>query len=417
MQIRQTQKLTQRLSLTPIMKQSIHVLQLPILDLKDFLNAQLEENPVLAYDISSKPHKPPLSEEKIRKLLEVNDRSNANYNDYNSEQNTKDLQKKQDYQETLITSAPSLQDNLLYQLRLSQLKKTDFFIAEFLISHLDDNGYLQLSLEEITQLLNKEHRVIDKQLSVKEVEKVLFFIQTFEPAGIAARNLKECLLLQLNLKKNSSSLSQKIIKNHLVDVAKKRISYISKKLKRPIEEIQKSLEEIASLEPKPGRAFSQEQVVRIASIAPDILIHKIDSKWEIIINSRGLPPLRINNHYKKLLTAKDTTEEIKQYLRDKITSAQSLVKALSQREDTIKKLAKYIFQIQKDFFIRGDIAALKPLSYRKMAKLINRNESTVSRVVNNKYIQTPYGTFKLNFFFSKHLSTTEGGKISTEQIK
>ncbi|MFC1658905.1 RNA polymerase factor sigma-54, partial [Candidatus Omnitrophota bacterium] len=254
-------------------------------------------------------------------------------------------------------------------------------------------------------------------VTTKDVDKVVSLIQTFEPTGICARDLKECLMLQLKAKGKADSLSCRIVEKHLPDLARNRLKVIAKALKAPLEQIKKASKEISCLEPKPGRLFIQSETRRVLPRAPDILLEKIDDEYEIVINSGELPKLRISAQYKKLLSRKDTPEETRKYLKEKINSALWLIKAVAQRQDTIRRIAECIIEIQGGFFEQGQEEKLKPLTLQEVAGRVGRNESTVSRVVNNKYIRTPFGIFKLNYFFSGSYQTEQGEEISSEAIK
>jgi RNA polymerase sigma-54 factor len=412
MDLHQRQKMTQRMSLTPQMKQSLHLLQLPLIELRGYLEAQIEENPVL----EAKEKDRSLSEKRLKKLLEVNEKSGPPQ--YNSpDQSTKELQDKQRYRENIITKDLCLHDHLMGQLRLLNLPKDEYLIAEAIIADIDENGYLRSSLEEITALLQKKIPFNEVKIRKNKVENMLVVVQTFEPAGIAARSLKECLMIQLNGKKNPNPLTAALINGHLPDIAKNKAVLIAKKLKKPLAEIRRSIKEISLLEPKPGRLFDNQQTVEAKSSIPDVILEKNHGKLEVIVNTRWLPTLSVNKQYKQLLKSGDTSQEVKEYLNQKVKSASWLIKALAQRDETIRKISECILLTQKDFLNSGDFSRLKPLTLKEIANKVGRNESTVSRVVNSKYIRTPIGTYKLNSFFSARLPTSTGEHVSNERIK
>ena len=415
MNIKQTQKLTQRMALTPQMKQSIHILALPILELKNYLENQMEKNPILEREKTNQSTEEPLSEDSIKAILGLSEATrDTHYNsqDYSSEE----IKEKKHYRESLVTKQLNFQEHLLRQLRFHNLNQKDSLIGEYIIAHIDENGYLKLSNDEIADILNKAKSYAE-QIHKKEVEKVLKIIQTFEPIGVGAKNLKECLLIQLKAKKISDVLLYKIVEGYLPEVARHKVQFISKKLKVPLEKVKDALEAIANLEPKPGRLFAQEQTFYNRTMIPDVTVEKLADKYEIRVNSQWLPSLKINQRYKDILRSPQISADTKKYIEEKIKSALWLVKSVAQREETIRKIADCIVNLQKEFLESGDPACLKPLNLKQVANKIGRNESTVSRVVNNKYIQTPSGIFKMNSFFSTHLKTYQGDEISTENIK
>lgn len=403
------QKLSLSLTLTPQMKQSLHILQLPLLELAGFVQAELEENPTLERDDSKEDA---ALHDKMERLIERDDDIAGDFSD----STIKDLQKKRDYRESLITQEPTLGEHLLQQLRIQGLDERLFKIGEFLIGSLDDNGYLNSSLEEITNLLNSKVFKTDPVIK-KDAEKILEVIHTFDPAGVGARNLKECLLIQLTLKRRKTSLAYKIVKNYLADLLNRKYKHIGKKLKVPFTEIEEAVAEIGRLEPKPGRSYEQTQSGEIVRVIPDVVLEKVNDKYEIIINTKWVPRLRLSPYHLELLRCKSTPAHTKQYIRKKIRAALGLIQAITQREQTIRDITKEILKIQKRFFEQGDSSHLEPLILKDIAKKIKRNESTVSRVVSKKYIQTPYGVYRLDYFFSGSLLTEDGQAVSQEHIK
>ena len=408
-----SQKMAQKMALTPQMRQSIHILQLPLLELRGYIQQQVEENPTLEVERES-ASKDSITDEKITRIVEQSQGARSDSEGlFDAGYSREEIQKKQNFRESLITRGPSLQEYLIRQLRMHTLSETDYKIGELIISHIDDNGYLQTSIEEIAQILIFKGTNVASQ----DVDRILSLIQSFEPIGIGARNLKECLAIQLKSKGKQDSLSYQIIEKHLPDLARNKTKLIAKSLKVTQDEVKEAVKEISRLEPKPGRPLGQTESRRIHHFPPDIILEKIENRFELIINNQELPRLKVSAHYKRLLSRKDISEETKKYLTEKIKSAIWLIKAVNQRHQTIRRIAECIIKIQKDFFQQGEEASLKPLTLQEVAQLVERNESTVSRVVNNKYIQTPFGVFKLNYFFSGAFKTSEGEAISSEAIK
>lgn len=410
MKLKLSQKLAQKMVLTPRMMQSIHILQLPLLELRDYLEQQIEENPTLEYE-EGYQFKDSVPVEGIDKLIEQDDGVGDSSSDTNY--NQKEAQNKRLYRESLITKEPTLQEYLIRQLRMQSLSKMEFKIAELIIGNIDENGYFQGSTDTIAQNLTSE----GTEVSSQDADKLLCLIQTFDPPGIGARSLKECLIIQLKAKEKQDSLAYRIVEEYLSDLAKNDLKIIAKNLGVSPDKVKEALAEISRLEPKPGRSFTHTDNRRTTSGSPDIIVEKVGNNLEVIINNRDLPRLKISSHYKNLLSRKDVPEETKKYLKEKIGSALWIIRAINQRQQTIRRIAECIVQIQKDFFEQGEEGELKPLTLKEVAELVGRNESTVSRVVNNRYIRTPYGTFKLNYFFSGSFTTSQGEAISSEAIK
>lgn len=410
MDIRQSQKLTQKLTLTPQMRQSLRILGLPLLELKDYLEAQIEENPALKREDA--PDEDSLFGGKIEQFLEK-ERGPLDFYLSSAQEN---IQKKLDYKRSLISKAPTLEDHLLKQLRISSLNKKDCKIGEYILANLDENGYLNLSLEEILVKFNRSLSS-DKKITRKTTESVLSLIYNFDPPGIGAKNLKECLLIQLRLKEKGGSLAYKIVNLYLSELIKNKPKSIAKKLKVSLESVKKAIGEISYLNPRPGKAFESTITQIIAPSLPDIIIEKVNNKLEVIVNTKFLPKIKVNSYYVNLLKSKKISAETRKYIQEKISSALGFIKSISQREETVRKIVQIIVKVQKDFFEQGDRSLLKPLTHKAIAKIVERNESTISRVVNSKYIQTPYGTFRLNYFFSKSLENHRGEKISQEYVK
>lgn len=406
MDIRQTQKLSQKLTLTPLMRQSLKILELPLLELKSYLETEMEENPVL------KCEEPIREESSLSERIEQLMDQEQTLADYSLIESPDELKKKRDYKENLISKLPTLEEHLLKQLRVCHLTKKQHRIGECILTNLDENGYLTLTFEEIIANLNKKHP--DEKVDKKDIEDILKLIANFDPVGIAAKNLKECLLIQLKLKKQEHSLAYKIVNQHLPELIKNKTKIIAKKLKVSKEDVDLAIRQISTLNPRPGKSFEAATTQTIVLSVPDIIINE---KSEIIINSGFLPKLRISNYYLNLLKSKKVSDKTKKYIQEKINSALGLMKSISQRESTVCKIVEHIVKIQKEFFESGDRSLINPLSHKEIAKIVQRNESTVSRVINSKYIQTPHGTFKLDYFFSKSLDTTEGKKVSQEHVK
>lgn len=375
-------KITQRLKLTPQMRLAISLLQMPLVKLKDYVQQQIEENPLLEIE-----------------NIEPGEKPQENYN-FDEEE--------QDYRETLITNPATLQGHLLKQLHLLIDTENERKIGELIIENIDDNGYLKISVEETAESI---------KAMPSQVERVLNLIQTFDPIGVGARDLRECLLSQIKggvkAKQKVDSLVYQIIDKYLHYLEKKRFEFIAKKLNVPVERIKDAIKKIAHLEPKPGQSFNTERPVRLI---PDVILKRNNDKYEVMFNDWGLPSLNLNPKYKRMLKQEDITEDTREYLKERLGAAKFLINALNKRKETIRKVTEAIVYIQKDFLDNG-MQNLKPMTLSQIANLVGRHKSTVSRTVNNKYLQTPDGIFELRHFFDSGIKRENGEFYSSKAIK
>jgi len=381
LEVRPVNKLGYKLKLTPQMKLSIGLLQMPLLKLKEFIKEQIEENPLLDVenvDLSSKSK----------------DELNLNYN--------------------FAANPPTFQEHLLRQLRLITNVDNERKIGELIITNINDDGYFVSSVNDIAD---------STETALSIVEKLLSLIQTFDPIGVGARDIRECLLLQLKAKGEEGSLAGQIIDKYLPYLEKKRYDYISKKLsakggsvsdgKVSVEKIKDAMKEIAHLEPKPGRSFSAERTVRLI---PDAMLRKNKENYEVILNEWELPRLTLNDKYKRMLKQKDAPGDAKEYLRGRLKAGRTLIDAVKRRKETIKKVIEEIVYVQKDCLDNG-VANFKPMTLERIAKRIGKHKSTVSRTVTNKYIQTPQGIFELRYFLNSGVKQENGELLSSRVIK
>ena len=398
-------KFAQRLVLTPKMRQALYILQLPLMELKRFIQEKMVENPLLEEADEYQVKDELRSDEGIEDILQ-NEKDIPEYFDDDNDNTSysQEVQKKKTFKENLATYAPSLQEHLLQQLSLSGCTSTIYKIGQFIIGNIDENGYLHTSVEEIQEIL---------QETKSEILKTLELIYTFDPPGVGACNLKECLLIQLKQKNKGNSLAGKIVSNYLTDLEKKKYEHLAHIFKVELEEIEEAAKEIASLEPKPGRSFSASSN---SYIKPDIILQKQKEKYEIVLNEEELPTLQISAQYRKLLRDEKVSQDTKRYLKDQLNSAIWLIKAVAQRQSTLLKVARFLVEAQKDFLDKGE-RHLLPLTVERIAKAVKRDKSTVSRVIANKYMQTPFGVFALREFLSQGIELKEGKVISTKNIK
>ena len=392
----------QKLIMTPELRQAIQMLQFTSLELNEYLDKQLETNPFLEQEVANDDFEDidEHSEEKDDIDWEevLNKYDDEGYTNYPKEE------KDSINYENFVSYESSLKEQLLFQLSLLDCSRREKAIGEFIIDNIDENGYLMDPLEEIEKYMNTSH---------KEAEKVLNMIQSFEPIGVGARSLEECLTIQLKSKKIEDPNIYIIVEKYLEDVAANRLSKISKDLDLDLKSVQDICDYIRTLEPKPGRSFSGNSG-DVKYVTPDVILRYIDGEYIIILNDITAPRLNINNSYKALMKKTDDPN-ISHFLNDKFNSALWIIRSIEQRRMTIYKVVESIIKHQRDFFKEGE-KALKPLTLKEIADDIDVHESTVSRATNGKYMQTPRGLFELKYFFSTGISSDKG-EISSTGIK
>lgn len=419
--LKQSLQLSQQLVMTPQLQQAIKLLQLSRMELENLINSELVENPILEEhadsehtaqtmnEMNDKSAETPKTEENPQQAEDFNwesylenARSTPNLPVYRGGDD--DLPS---YENTLSAPA-SLADHLDWQLKMSDMDDKQKQIGEVIIGNISDDGYLMVSIEEIAE---------KESFDVHEVEAVLYRIQEFDPLGVGARNLKECLLVQIYDLENEDETLERIVENHLPDLEKKNYSTISKTLGITLEEVIERVKLIEDLEPKPGRAFGGTPA---HYIIPDIYVAKRGDEYVVMLNEDGLPKLKISAFYKNLLDNKENATNAnpntKEYIQGKLRSAVWLIRSIHQRQRTIFRVTESIVQQQRDFFDQG-IAHLKPMVLRDVANDIGMHESTISRVTTNKYVHTPRGIFELKFFFNSGISRLHGSDVASESVK
>lgn len=390
----------QKLIMTPELRQAIELLQFTSLELNEYLEDKMEENPLLEM-VEAKDNNEDIDEYSKDEIdwKEVIE----NYDDISYKpQNEKE--KREYTYENFVSYSPSLKEHLLFQLRLTLMSEKEIEIGEILVDYIDENGYFKGSTEQIGKELDVEMEV---------VERILGTIQTFDPLGVGARNLQECLSIQLKYKNIDDPNVYKIVDNYLEDIAQNRLSKISKELEIDLKNVQNICDLIRTLEPKPGRIYSGGNE-EVKYIIPDVILREINGEYFILLNDVTAPRLNINKYYRELITKSDNSN-ISTYLTEKLNSAMWIIKSIEQRRMTIYNVVNSILKFQKDFFAKGE-KALKPLTLKEVAEDIDVHESTVSRATNGKYIQTPQGLFELKYFFSSGVSSNKGD-ISATSIK
>lgn len=400
----------QKLIMTPELRLALKILQLPTVELEELIKQELENNPVLEiieYDQDEKIESSEIEEsEKNSSIDEIDWKEYLQYQgkSYYLENNANDDSSELSY-DNFITYGDTLKDHLLFQLNTINICKKERGIGQYIIESLDDNGYLSILISEIAEIM---------KVSIEEVEKVLKIVQGFDPAGVGAENLSECLLIQTRLKGIKDEKLEIIIKEHLDDIAGNRITNIAKKLSISVGEAQKYSDIVKSLEPKPGRSFFCGSECRY--VVPDVFIEKIDGEYVIIINDNYGSRLMINRYYKNIINTEDKSSDAMKFVSDKLSSALWLIKSLEQRKNTLYKVVKSILDYQMDFFEKGD-GYLKTMTLKNIADAIQVHESTVSRAISGKYAQTPKGIFDIKYFFKSGVETSFGEDISSESIK
>lgn len=378
------QRLELKKLLIPALRQSLNILTLPLLELKSWIEQEMENNPLLE---EAPPKEAPL---KISRDLPP----------LSAKQSDTDL----DYRLNLITKEDSLQDILLRQLGMFTNTDEELKIGQEIIGNIDENGYLKVSLPEIATTLN---------LGIDKVENVLKLIQQFDPAGVAARTVAECLLIQLEAANEKDPLFKKIIENHLEDIAKKNYSLIAKNLNEPQEKIEQAVKKILKLDPKPGRIYTPDEPQRVI---PDIFISEKGKELALSINDEDIPMLKINQDYRGMLKNDDLDPETREFLTNKLNTAVELLRAISKRKFTLRKIVETIIEIQHEA-IKNGLSHLKPLTFQEVAQRLDMHESTVCRAVMNKYADLPCGIVALKDFFSSHVHDQNGQSISSSHVK
>ncbi len=416
-ELRQQLKLTQQLIMTPQLQMAIKLLQLSRLELMDAIQHELEENPTLEESQDAAPKEqleeaqPPSVEKTKEVTIDEKLSGDIDWSNYIDEYNapgrirfeTEDREAPQ--YEAFISHKKSLSDHLLWQLLMAQPSNEEKRIGSLIIGNLNRDGYLQTSVDELAQ---------QAQVTAEDIEEVLFLMQSLDPIGVCARDLKECLLLQANNLGLKNSLVTEIISNHINHLENKNYKAICRALKATIDEVVAAVNIITCMEPKPGRLFSEEEP---QYITPDIYVYKTEDDFVVVVNDDGLPKLRVNAFYKQAITkGADVSGNAKDYIQDKLRSAAWLIRSIHQRQKTIYKVMKSILKFQRDFFDKG-ITHLKPMVLRDVAEDIGMHESTISRVTTNKYAYTPQGIFELKYFFNSSINRVHGDAIASASVQ
>jgi len=408
-------RLSQKLILTPSLQQAIKLLPMTTLELADLLNQEMVENPLLEESVEEAPAQEAVAEAEPvpEKTDEKGDTwDDADYEYFFGDYLNDGYRPKQAYEvrelppiENALSNKGSLADHLEWQLSLQTTDPLIRAIGEVIIGNIDDDGMLVASTSEIADL---------GPWSVEDVEKALEHIQSFDPIGVGARDLQECLLLQIRAHGLGGTPVETLVRDHLPLLQNHRVPELAKALGLSPEEIKTYLEVVRHLDPKPGARYTPAES---QYVIPDVYILKTEEGYRAVLNEEGLPQLRISPVYRRLLDkGGETSDETRAYVKDKFRSALWLLKSVDQRQKTIIKVATSIITFQSDFLDKG-IEHLRPLVLRDVANDIGMHESTVSRVVNNKYMHTPQGVYEMKYFFHSGISSSFGENVSSVTIK
>lgn len=443
-EIKQSLRLSQSLVMTPQLQQAIKLLQLSRMEMQELITKELVENPMLeevdgmgetstaedveaggddhdgvklesqeAEGVSSEVAMQPQGDDKV-----VEGKAEFDWEEYIESftssppmPNTREVPDELPNFENMVSSTTDLTSHLEWQVSMTNFTPEERKLAEHIIGNLSDDGYFNGSLEEIAKSLN---------FDLEDAEEILKIMQQFDPVGVCARDLRECLLAQVRVRHSTNKLLIALITNHLHDLENRNYSVIAKALGKPVEEIYEATKLILELNPKPGQEFGSERDTQY--ITPDIYVYKVGDDYSIVLNEEGIPKLRVSGYYRNLLKqaraeAKEKGVNSKEYIQDKLRSAVWLIKSINNRQKTIYRVMESILKYQRDFFEHG-VHALKPMVLRDVASDIGVHESTISRVTTNKYVHTPVGIFELKYFFNSGINTSSGGTdVASESVK
>ena len=414
----QTQNLALQHVLSPQLQQSLLILQTPLLELRNLVQQEMETNPVLE-DLPDEPgadersEAEPSSDDNFKDEFEKLASLDEEWRDYMAQSasysgSSRDSKEAQDKRQFLFDSIPvqeTLQQNLIGQLNQSVLSAGDRKAAELIIGNIDDNGFLQSAPKEMA---------LNSGIPKEDFEKMLALIQGFYPAGVGARDLRECLLIQLQRQGKERSLEYKIVSEHMDDLGRRRFPEMARRMGISVEEVQKAADNIARLNPRPGQVFAAAPQ---NYVLPDVMVEKVDGEYQISSNNEQIPHLRISNLYKDIISSGNTqTGEVKDYIRDKIRSGKFLIRSIHQRQQTILNISRQIVARQRDFLENGP-SHLKPMTMGEVADAVGLHETTVSRAVSGKYMATPQGVFEMKYFFTSGYQTATGESLSNTSVK
>jgi RNA polymerase sigma-54 factor len=399
-----------RQTLAPQLIQSLRLLQMPILKLEQVIRQELSTNPLLEeVEPTEDTEEAATTPDNHEELQADPQLDKINWDDYLGDENEIPFREEREEDEKRWERTPvmekTLYDHLIEQLHFSKLDKEEVKIGEYIIGNINEDGYLVCPVEEIASALD---------ISPEKVSKVLSIIQTFDPCGVGAQDLRESLLIQLKEKGFEDTLAYRIVRDHINELEKKSLSQLSRLLGTSFEEAQKAMDFIKTLNPKPAMG----RFARPATpVVPDLVVEKIGDEFVVFHNDKHIPRLRINPTYKGLLKKESVNSlETKSYIKGKLEQARWLLNSINQRRSTMIKVMEKIVEEQKEFFEHGP-SSLKPLTMEEIAEKVGMNVATVSRVSNSKYVQTPQGMFEIRYFFNTGVSKENGEELSKRSVK
>ncbi len=434
--------MSQQMVLSPQLQQSLALLQAPVLELKAMVEQELQQNPLLEeasvtettqeekdsrsddaaaqldpqeppadtqYDpATEKPDSEPVDQfdADLQKLLQLDQEWRDHFSAANTvNRSTPEDEERRQFMFDSLTADASLQSELLDQVRTSDLDERLRQIAELLVGNIDDHGYLQSGLSELS---------FSTGITLEDLEAALKVVQSFQPPGVGARDLRECLMLQLERAGREKSREYEIVRDHMESLGKRRYPEIARQLGVSVTEAQQLAANIGQLDPRPGRVYAPDSN---QYVLPEVTVLKTaDGGYVVNTENDHVPHLRISNTYKDLLSQADTTAEVREYIRDKIKAGKFLIKSIHQRQSTILNIANEIVKRQKAFFDEG-VTQLRPMTMVQVAEVVGVHETTVSRAVSGKYMATPQGIFEMKYFFTSAIATEGGGTMSNTSVK
>lgn len=431
MALKQQLQLKQQQKLSPLQMQVIKLTELPVIELEERIKQELEDNLALEEGVDPADNTSEfdddfgsdddtsITQEEITLGDYLNDEEIP---DYQLRDNNRQNTGKQD--EIPFSMASSLHEYLIEQLGECELNEKDKKTAEYIIGNIDENGYLDRSLSAISDDLVFQQNI---DVPIAQLENILNIIHDFEPAGIAARNLQECLLLQLERKEPSddTNLAIKIITDYFEEFSKRHYDKIIKQLDIDESSLKETIQEITTLNPKPGNNWGDSMTITLSTIVPDFIVETYNGELILSMNNRNIPDLRVSREYSNLLKGyadnkESMTADKKNavlFVKQKLDSARWFIDAIKQRQDTLQRTMQAIMDMQYDFFFTGDEAQLKPMILKDVAQRTGYDISTISRVSNSKYVQTNFGIYPLKYFFSESMQTDTGEEISSREVK
>ena len=417
--MQQRQSLALQQVLSPQLQQSLLILQTPLLELRNLVQQEMETNPVLEeLPEDSRANERSEAEasadenfkDEFEKLASLDEEwrdymAQSASSNFDGRRGSKEADEKRQFLFDSIPVQETLQQNLIAQLNQTVLTADDRKAAELIIGNIDDDGFLQTTPEEMA---------LNSGIPQNDFERGLELIQTFYPAGVGARDLRECLLIQLQRQGREHSLEHRIVSEHMDDLGRHRFPEIARRMAISVEDVQKAADNIARLNPRPGQVFAAAPQ---NYVLPDVIVEKVDGEYQIAFNNEQIPHLRISNVYKDIIASGDSqTSDVKDYIRDKIRSGKFLIRSIHQRQQTIMNIAQQIVSRQRDFLEHGP-SHLKPMTMAEIAEAVGVHETTVSRAVSGKYMATPQGVFEMKYFFTGGYQTATGESLSNTSVK